>query len=79
MRLQDGGRPLVRVSGSPALTSPAGAIHTLSTPSTGPSHEIQRPSGEIFAPKNVGLSNNVRRGMSERVASIKQDLFSEFQ
>src|SRR5215470_18237022 len=67
------GRPLVRVTGSPTLMSPAGAIQTLSTPSTGASHEIQRPSGEIFGPKNVGLSNNVRRGMSERAVPIKWD------
>jgi hypothetical protein len=33
----------------------AGAIHTLSTPSTGASEEIQRPSGDSLAPKNVGL------------------------
>src|SRR5215469_17692816 len=67
------GRPFVRVTGSPALTSLAGPIHTLSTPSTGASQEIQRPSGESLTPKNVGLSNNVRRGMSERTVPIKWD------
>src|SRR5215472_4456189 len=67
------GRPFVRVTGSPALISSAGAIQTLSTPSTGASQEIQRPSGESLAPKNVGLSNNARRGMSERAVPIKWD------
>src|ERR1700737_1148798 len=44
----------------------AGAPQTFRTPSTGASHEIERPSGDNFAPKNVGLSNSLRRGMRGR-------------
>jgi hypothetical protein len=64
------GRPLVRVTGIPDLMSSASDSHTFKTPSTGASHEIQRPSGEIFAPKKVGLSNNVWRGMSGFAARV---------
>src|SRR5882757_5582265 len=60
------GRPLVRVTGCPAAMLSAGETQTLRTPSTGASHEIKRPSGDNFAPKNVGLSNSFRRGIRER-------------
>src|SRR5216684_8394685 len=43
-----------------------GETQTFSTPSTGASHEIKRPSGDNFAPKNVGLSNSFRRGIKGR-------------
>src|SRR5258705_3648746 len=43
-----------------------GETQTLRTPSTGASHEIKRPSGDNFAPKNVGLSNSFRRGIRGR-------------
>src|SRR5260370_30452479 len=44
----------------------AGETQTLRTPSTGASYEIKRPSGDNFAPKNVGLSNSFRRGIRGR-------------
>src|SRR5882757_11204487 len=44
----------------------AGETQTLRTPSTGASHEIKRPSGDNFAPKNVGLPNSFRRGIRGR-------------
>src|SRR5882762_9700993 len=43
-----------------------GETQTLRTPSTGASHEIKRPSGDNFVPKNVGLSNSFRRGIRGR-------------
>ena len=58
------GRPLVRVSGWAALMLSLGDSQTFITPSHGASHESHRPSGEIFAPMALGLSNNLRRGMS---------------
>src|SRR5258706_12677929 len=44
----------------------AGETQTFSTPSAGASHDNRRPSGDNFAPKNVGLSNSLRRGMRGR-------------
>src|SRR5260370_30648716 len=43
-----------------------GETQTFSTPPTGASHEIKRPCGDNFAPKNVGLSNSFRRGIRGR-------------
>src|SRR5882757_9728269 len=57
------GRPLVRVTGCPAAMLSAGDTQTFRTPSTGASHDNNRPSGDNFAPKNVGLSNSLRRGI----------------
>jgi hypothetical protein len=49
--------------GCPAAMLSTGETQTFSTPSAGASHDNERPSGDNFAPKNVGLSNSLRRGM----------------
>jgi hypothetical protein len=41
----------------------AGDAQTFNTPSNGASHDNNRPSGDSFTLKNVGLSNSLRRGI----------------